>query len=71
MDVNDIDFDGDRNDLDLGELSPSDLDNLMDFEFFEKQRANDEKRIVYLHAEQIFEKLVAHKLFQCGFYLID
>jgi hypothetical protein len=59
MDVNDIDFDGDRNDFDQGELF-KDLDNIMDFEFFEKQRANDERRIVYAHAEQIFEKLVVH-----------
>ena len=57
IDVNDIDFEGDRNDFDQDELL-KDFDNLMDFEFFEKQRANDERRIVYSHAEQVFERFV-------------
>jgi len=75
MDVNDIDFEGDRNDFDQDELLKDfdqdellkDFDNLMDFEFFEKQRANDERRIVYSHAEQIFERFVQ---LWCSYWMI-
>lgn len=55
MDVNEIDFEGDRNDFDQ-EAFFKDLENGIDFEFFEQQRANDERRTVYLHTEAIFEK---------------
>ena len=57
MDLNDVDFEGDRNELDEETLL-KDLENGMDFEFFEKQRANDERRIVYIHAEALFEKWI-------------
>ena len=47
----------------LGRLDTNDLDgeideNQIDFEFFEEQRANHERRSLYQHAQGVFEKFV-------------
>jgi hypothetical protein len=47
----------------LGRLDTNNLEgemdeNQIDFEFFEEQRANHERRSVYQHAQGVFEKYV-------------
>lgn len=47
----------------LGKFEEDKEDNVIDLEFLEEQRANDERRTVYQHVEEIFAKYVRLLLF--------
>lgn len=44
----------------LGKIDEGHEENVIDLEFLEEQRANDERRAVYLHIEEIFKKCATY-----------
>jgi len=54
----------------LGKIDEDHEENVVDLEFFEEQRANDERRAVYLTIEDIFRKYVTYfeYLYFASFY---